>query len=284
MRLSKLTKWINLLKLIKLLCGLLFCLNAISQPSAMQSKNAYITTGAYSNHFTDAFSFTSNPACLGGVTCFQFGLLAERKWMLKELDNYGLAASFNLGSGGLGIVLQHSGDADYSEQGLELAYGKNLGRLEMGIHFGYLRDQAAGYQGIVFGSSGIGIRYHVSEKLIAGWELGLPVFGKAGKINPERGPQFFKMGFGYEMRPDLFMALQVEKSSGLPVNIICSIEYRYREQFFFSFGIKSLAGAPYFKSGWKKNRLCIQIYTMYEPVMGFSPGLALFREGKNKKG
>jgi hypothetical protein len=269
---------------MKLLCGLFICLKGMTQPFHMQSENAYITAGAYSTHFTDAFSFTSNPASLGTTGGFLSGVLAERKWMQKELDDYTLAVSCNLGRDGFGVSLKQSGDADYNEQALELAYGKNLGRMEMGIRFGYLRDKATGYPGIGFGSSGISMRFHVSEKLITGGELGLPVFGSAGKTNPEKGPSVFRMGFGYEWTTDLFLALQIVKTSGLPLNVIPSIEYRYGEQFSFSFGINSSMGSPYFKTGWKKNRLCIQLYTVYEPVLGFSPGLLLLWEGKNKRG
>jgi hypothetical protein len=249
----------------------------------MPFENAYITAGAYSKHFIDAFSFTSNPACLAGIKETLAGILTERKWMLKELESYQIASSYILGKGGIGIALQHSGDADYSEQSLELAYGKKLGHLEIGIRFDYLRDQAEGYPGLGFGSSGIGIRFHISEKLITGWELGLPVFGGAGKMNTETGPQFFRMGFGYEMRTDLFLAFQILKASGSPVHIISSLEYRFGENFFFSFGINSYADSPWFKSGWKKNRLCIQLYTSYEPVLGLSPGLVLLWEAKNRK-
>jgi hypothetical protein len=273
-----------MMRVIQILWGLLFCLKGMGQTAHAAFTHAYLTGGAYSEHFTDAFSFTSNPACLGDGHGLLSGLLAERKWMLKELDLFELSVSGILGKGGWGISIQQSGDADYSEQGLELAYGKDLGRLEMGIRFGYSRNQAAGYPPAGFGSSGIGIRFHLTEKLITGWEIGLPVFGRAGKTNPEKGPEFFRMGLGYEWRADLFLAFQVEKTSGLPVNVIPSLEYRYGEQFFFSFGINSLGGALYFKSGWKKNRLCIQLYTIYEPVLGFSPGLVLLLERKNKKG
>jgi hypothetical protein len=270
--------------MMKLLSGLIIGFNGLAQPYHLQSENAYISAGTYSTHFTDAFSFVSNPASLGTNDEFSIGILAERKWMLKELDNYALAFSGNLGNGGLGILFQKNGDENFNEQSIELAYGKNLGKLEMGIRFNYLRDKALGYQGIGFGSSGIGMRFHVSEKLITGWELGLPVFGRAGKTNPEKGPQLFKIGFGYEWRGDLFLAVQLIKSSGLPLNVISSLEYRYGEHFLFSFGINSNSGSPYFKSGWKKNRLCIQIYTVYETVLGFSPGLLLLWENKNKKG
>ncbi len=271
------------MKFIKLFGGLLFSLYGVAQPIHMPLENAYITAGAYSKHFMDAFSFTSNPACLAGIRTTLSGILTERKWMLKELDSYQIAVSCNLGKAGIGIALQQSGDADYNEQSMELAYGKHLGHLEIGIRFCYLRDQAAGYPGAGFGSSGIAIRFHVTEKLITGWELGLPVFGEAGKMNPEKGPQFFRMGFGYELRTDLFLAFQILKASGSPLHIVSSLEYRFGGNFFFSVGINSYADSPWFKSGWKKNRLCIQLYTSYEPVLGLSPGLVLLWEAKNKK-
>jgi hypothetical protein len=273
-----------MMRLVRLICVLFICLHADGQIAHVQSEYSYITGGAYSHHFRDPFSFIFNPACLGGLKNFQSGILSERKWMLKELENTGMTAGIPLGNGGLGIALQHSGDAGYHEQSLELAYGIQAGRLQIGTAFAYLLDQAIGYRAIGFGSACLGICFHVSDKLTTGWALGLPVFGVAGKTNPERGPQFFAMGFGYESMPELFMSVQLEKGAGLPVNINACIEYRYGDQFSFAFGISGLAGALFFRSGWKKGHLGVQIYTQFEPVLGFSPGIALIWEGKNRKG
>jgi hypothetical protein len=273
-----------MMRTVRLICVLLIHLQVHGQLSHVQLENSYITAGAYSHHFRDAFSFVVNPACLGEIQNFQSGLLTERKWMLKELDNAEITSCFPVRGGGLGLALQHSGDADYREQSLALAYGIKAGRLQIGTEFNYLLDQAIGYEVNSFGDALAGICFHVSDKLTAGWVLGLPVFGIAGKTNPERGPQFFNMGFGYEWRPDLFMSIQIEKESGLPVDITVYTEYRYGEQFFFAFGINGMAGAIYFKSGWKKNRLGIQIYSLFEPVLGFSPGFAIQWESKNRKG
>jgi hypothetical protein len=269
---------------MKFLYGLIISLNGMGQTYHEQTENAYITAGAYSTHFTDAFSFESNPASLGSTEGLSCGVLAERKWMLNELNNYALSFSGNLGRGGLGILFQQSGDIDFNEQSFELAYGKNLGRMDMGIRFNYLQDKASGYQRIGFGHAGVAMRFRVSEKLITGWILDLPVFGEAGKMNSEKGPEFFQMGYGYEWREDLFLAVQIVKASDLPLNVIPTIEYHYGGHFFFSLGINSNNGSPYFKSGWKKNRLCVQIFTVYEPVLGFSPGLLLLWENNNKKG
>ena len=273
-----------MMRLIGLKCILFFCLHVHGQLSHVQAESSYITGGAYSHHFRDPFSFIFNPASLGEIQNFQSGILSERKWMLKELDYTEMTVCIPLGSGGLGTALQHSGDADYNEQSFDLSYGIRAGRLQIGTGFVYSRDQASGYPAIGFGSASAGVCFHVSDKLTTGWALGLPVFGIAGKTNPEKGPQFFIMGFGYEYRPDLFMSVQVEKDAVLPVNITACIEYRYGDQFSFALGISGLAGAVYFKSGWKKHHLGIHIYTLYEPLLGFSPGLALVWDGKYRKG
>ncbi len=247
----------------------------MAQPYQLRSGTAYITTGAYSIHFTDAFSFLSNPSCLGNTSGLTAGILTERKWMLKELDNHTLAVSCSMAKGGIGGSFQYSGDADFNEQSITLAYGKNLGKVQIGIRFDYSSDKAAGYPSAGFGSSGIGMQFHLTNNFITGWEIGLPVFGTVGETNSERGPQYFRMGFGYEWGTNLFLAIQMEKISAQPMHAVCSIEYRYNRQFFFSFGINTDEGVPFFKTGWRKNRLCIQFYTDYEQVLGFSPGILL---------
>jgi hypothetical protein len=265
------------------LVSLFFSAGAHTQTIHLQSINNYFTGGGYSTHFKDAFSFNSNPACLGNMNTIYAGMLAEREWLLQELGYYGFSMAVPILKSGIGVSLKQSGDFNYNERGLELAYGKNLGPLEFGICFGYLHAKAAGYPGISFGSAGAGIRFHISEKLITGWELEVPVFTIQAKSNPEKLPQVFRMGFGYEQAPELFISVQVEKSSGLSLNVIPAIDYRYQDQFDFSFGVSSLSGALYFKSGWEKNNLCIQFYTLYVPLTGFSPGIALFWEYKKRR-
>jgi hypothetical protein len=263
-------------------CIVLFFLNGQGQTFHELPSYRYSTTGAYSLRYTDAFSCTANPASLGGISHILFGVLAENKWMLEGLNNYAFAVSFPLGARGTGIVLRQNGDEAFKERGLELNYGKNLGRLDIGIVFDYLRDQAAGYEPVHFISSGIGLRYRLNEKLATGWELGFPVSGKIGKTNPEGSPQYFRMGFGYHLEDDLFLLLQIEKQSGQPADFFGYIEYRYGDHFIFSAGISSVSGSFIFKTGWKKNRLNIQLCLMYEPVLGISPGLLLLWETKNK--
>ena len=263
-------------------CAVLFYFCGPGQTFHKLAPFGYNSTGAYSLQFTDAFSTVSNPASLGSIQHFSCGVLAENKWMLEGLNNYSFASSFPIGGDGFGIVLQQNGNDEFKEQDLELAYGKNLGKLDLGIAFNYLRDQTEGYGSTQFISSGLGLRYRISKKLMTGWDLGIAVSGKAGKTNPERAPQWFRMGFGYSMDKDLFLSLQIEKQSGLPGDFCGYIEYRYLDHLIFGAGIHSDSGSLFFKTGWRKNHLCIQFCFAYEPVLGLSPGIVLLWETKIK--
>jgi hypothetical protein len=273
------------MKWILNLCGCLLCYcPAKGQSIHMSSPNDIFQAGAYSIHFSNVFSFTANSASLAAKPGFQYGMTLEQKWLLKELNEYQLAAAIATKNAGVGILFRSSGDTDYGEREFKLAYGKSLGKLELGIFFSYLIVQISGYPDHEFATSGLGIRFHVSPKLIAGWEFSLPVFGKIGEINSETGPQSLRMGLGYEVAGDVLMAFQIIKQSGTPMNFFGSLEYQYNNKFLFSFGIDSGTGSPYFKSGWKKNQLAIQIYCSYHPILGFTPGLIFLWQVKTEKG
>lgn len=259
---------------------LFFCLSGQSQVYHEQPFSGFNSGAAYSLKYTNAFSFSDNPACLGGINHLFCGVLTTNYWMLEGLNGYAFAASFPLAGSGGGLVLQQSGDEAFKTQSLELAYGKHLGRVDMGMTFNYLRDQASGYESAQFLSAGVGLRYRVNEKLLAGWMFGFPFVGESGKTIQEKAPQYFRMGFGYHLENDLFLSFQIEKQSGQPADFSGFIEYRYGDEFIFSAGIHADTGSIVFKTGWKKNRLCIQPCLMYEPVLGFSPALMLLWETK----
>jgi hypothetical protein len=271
-------KWI-----LNLCSCILCCCCADGQVSHRSLSNDIGQAGAYSIHFNNAFSFISNAACLGARRGFECGLSLEQKWAMKELKEYQLAVTNETGRTGIGVMIRSSGDADYGEKDFKLAYGKNLGKIELGIFFNYLIEQVPGYPDHEFLRSGIGIRYHVSPKLITGWEIGMPVFGHIGETNKETGSRSFRMGMGYEVTGDILMTFQIVEQSRTPMNFFGSLEYQYNKEFLFSFGIDSGTGSPYFKSGWKKNQLGILIYSSFHPLLGFTPGLIFLWQAKSEK-
>ena len=264
--------------------GMLGVCSAEAQVFHERVKSAYITGGAYSEQFTDAFSFTGNPAVLGTARSGRLALSAERRWMLKELDYYQLAGSFPAGSGGIGFQFHYTGDADYNESALAMAYGKNLGSVSLGLQLRYEVYHAAGYGNKPDGSVTLGLRFHPAEKLYAGLVFSSTVFERKEQANPEKGPGDYIMGFGYEASAGVLISIQFIKEAGIPLNLIGCIDYRWSDQFFASLGMETNSASPYIKAGWRKNQLTIEWFTAYHAALGFTPGLVLLWEGKKKSG
>jgi hypothetical protein len=245
-------------------------------------RSVYLTGGAYSGHFTDAFSFTGNPAVLGSVKTGGAGFSSERRWMLKELDAYRLAGSFAAGGGGIGLLFQYTGDPADQETALALAYGKGLGKISCGLQFRYDQIRIAGYGRSGNGSVMLGVRFHPAEKIYAGFCFSLSLPGGKRAANARKTAAADQIGIGYEISALVFLSLQVVRESGLPVNVIGCIDYHWSDQFFAALGIESISSSPYAKGGWKKNRLTIEIFTAFHVELGFTPGIVFFWEGKNK--
>jgi hypothetical protein len=261
---------------------LLFYLNGDCQIYHPLLSAGFNTSGVYSLKNANVFSFSDNPASLGGADHLLGGAMVMNYWMLQGLNAWRVAMSFPMAASGIGMMLEQSGDELYKEQNLELAYGKRLGKMDIGIGFDFINARAAGYGSIPFVSGVMGLRFHVDEKITAGWALGLPFLGYSGKTNSEKAPQYFRMGFGYQIEKDLLISFQVEKQPGIVADIFGCIEYGYLDHFIFSVGVHSAEGSFVFIAGWKKNRLSIEPCLLYEPVPGFSPGLMLLWEAKNK--
>ncbi|MDP4130184.1 MAG: hypothetical protein Q8918_08230 [Bacteroidota bacterium] len=209
-------------------------------------------------------------------------LSTERRWMLKDLDFSRLACSFSAGQGGMGFLFHYTGNSDYQETAMAMSYGKNLGRISLGIQFRYDQDHIPGYSTRSDGSAMLGILFHPVEKIYAGMAFSTSLFANTAYINPEKYAGNYDMGLGYEVSPMVFLSVQLEKEAGLPMNLTGCLDYRWSEQFYASAGVSSISGSPFIKAGWKKNQLTIEIFTAYHLVLGFTPGIVFFWERKNK--
>ncbi len=257
-----------------------YCTNAQVFHESMNS--VYLTGGAYSQHFTDAFSFTANPSVLGLDRNMLLAVSTEDRWMLKELAYYQGAFSLPAGKGGLGMYFHFSGDPDYSESGISIGYGKDLGKISLGIQCAFDQEHVSYYGSRSYGSAGFGMLVHLNEKVLAGLTIGNTFLDKTAGSNPERGSGDFTMGFGYEISPEVFVSLQLRKSWDLPLEAIVSLDYRFAASFFATLGIASGSSSPYVKAGWEKGLLSVAVFTAYEIALGFTPGLVILWELKKK--
>lgn len=240
------------------------------------SNEGYSAVGTYSRHFTDVFSFCVNQASLSEAKNTVAGIFSERRFMLKELTIYSAAIAKPMLSGGMAITADFTGNKDYSQTKIGLAYGRALGeKLALGIQFNYNRMHISGYGNAGSVDVEIGSILHLTEKLHAGWHVYNPFVTKAGHYSTERFPSVYTIGLGYEVTEQLLINTVVEKEENRPVKVNVAMHYALMKQFFLRGGIASAEGLSFIGAGisWKNFRT--DAFASWHPRLGFSPSLLL---------
>ena len=232
--------------------------------------------GAYSNHHIDVFSFHANPAALVKLSSSSAGVYSERRFLLKELSLYNLAAAVPTHSGNFGLDARYYGFADYNETQLGIAYARNLGtKADVGIQFNYYTVKIAGYGNAPAINFEIGTILHLTDKLNAGLHVYNPVGGKLGKNGEEKLPFIYSGGFGYEASEKFFFGIEIEKEEDKPVNVNAGLQYKFLTQLQARAGVSTATSSMYsgIGLGWRSVRL--DVTASYHPQLGITPGLLI---------
>jgi len=244
----------------------------------------YLSLGAYSSNFTDAFSFTCNQAILSSQRGINAGCYGERRFALKELDFYSLALSFPAVSGTVGLQMNYSGFAAYNESKLGIAYGRKLGKMiDIGIQFDYNLFHASGYgnTGTVNGEAGILL--HPAEKIHIGLHIYNPFGGSIGKNTGEKLASIYRFGIGYEASQQVCMHVEIIKEENIPVHVNAGLQYVFARQFFAGIGIETSSNSPYGCVGLRRKNFRIDLSAAYHLRLGFSPAIVFLFQYQNKK-
>jgi len=272
-------------------CCCLFLLLLLINPVIAQMLRSslpvnYSTTGTYSQHFTDVFSFTKNQASLSRTKNVTAGFYAEKRFMLQELKAFSAAVGFPCWQGGAGIAIDYTGFANYSESHTGLAYGKSLGaKIDLGVQFNYNRISVAGYGSAAAINFEIGAIFHLTDKINAGCHIYNPVGGKFSNSPGEKLSSIYSFGTGYETSEKLYVGAEIIKEENQTVDFNVSIHYAFEKQFFIRGGISSAVGNYFAGAGllWKNIRL--DMAADWHPKVGLTPSLLMiFILTKDKSG
>jgi len=265
---------------------LLFASVFLSQPVPAQAVHLPVGSGytkatAYSQQFSDAFSFSVNQASLAGIKTASAGVYSEHRFLLKSLSQYSAAVVLPTNSGAFGFKADYFGQPAYNESALGLAYGRSLGdKAAVGVQFNYLATKASGYghAGLVnFSVSGL---VHLTSQLSAGMQAYNPVGAGWGKEGLERLPAIYSFGLGYDASPQVFVGAEVEKAENQPVGVNIGMHYRVAEKLVVRAGMQSATAAYYFGGGVRLNRLRVDATATLHPYLGLTPGLLLLYSSK----
>jgi hypothetical protein len=271
-------KWVIFLLSVSL------AINSFGQVLRKPLATTYTSSGAYSNHHADAFSFAANAAALAQLENSMAGIYTERRFMLAALSHYNTAIAITTASGNVGLKADYFGYSEYNESQLGLAYARKLGKkVNAGVEFNYNGISMAGYGNASAISFSIGSIFHLSDVLQAGIQLYNPVGGKFGKEQPEKLPALYTIGLGYEPSDLVFISVEIIKEEAQPVNAKAGVQYQFIPQLLARIGVETATTSLWAGIGllWKSYRL--DIATSYHPQLGISPGLLLLYNFKKKE-
>jgi hypothetical protein len=243
----------------------------------------YISLTAYSIHQNDPFSFAANQAALAGSKQTGIGIYGEQRYLLTATGAYAAAVAVPTAMGNFGIRLNYAGFKNFNESGAGLAYAKRLGKqIDIGIQFNYYSYRVPAYTNASSVNVEAGLLYHFSDKLNGGIHVYNPTGSKLGKSGEERLPAIYKFGLGYDASDNFFTAIEMLKEEDKPVTINAGFQYLFARQFFVKGGFISETSAVYVGAGIGWTNVRIDVATSYHPQLGFSPGILLIANFKNK--
>ena len=248
---------------------------SFSQSLRYAVASRYAGMGAYSRNFVDPLSVLSNQAALANIRSVSAGIHGEKRFLLEELGSYSLSLCLPLSSGGVGLSARYFGYPDFNETQIGVAYGKSLGKVDIGIQINLHALKLLRYGADMLVNFEAGAIFHISEQLHAGFHLYNPTGSKFGKDLSEKLSSAYSAGFGYEASDKLLVSAQIIKEEDKPVHINVGLQYVFEEKVFARVGLETEATHLYFGFGFKWNLCRIDVTASYHPQLGVTPGIML---------
>jgi hypothetical protein len=259
------------------------CVHGHSQAIHYSSGVTYTGLGAYSQQFTQAFSFLSNQAALSHLARKSAGMYTEKRFGMAALALHTASAAMPVKGGGVGLALQFAGFPAFHESRVALAYGKELGTGSLGLQCNYHQVYMAGYGSDAAIGFELGALWSLTPKLVAGVQVANPLGGKFFQNRQEKLAAVYQLGAGYQASEQVCISGRLIKEENRPLNVLAGIQYNIvSNRLFAQFGMASATAAPFFGTGWQWRNCRMDVVLHYHPQLGFSPGLLLIFYGKQK--
>ncbi|RZK36235.1 MAG: hypothetical protein EOO61_10680 [Hymenobacter sp.] len=240
-----------------------------------QPLNPLLSSGAYSQHHTDAFSFTTNQAALATTTAFTTGIYGERRFMLDGLGWYQGAVVLPTKSGNFGLKGTRFGKENNIETELGLAYGRKLNdNIAIGAAFNYYTQEIPLYGSWNAMTIEGGILMKINEQVKAGIHIYNPNGSTLGK-NGETLPAIFTIGAGYEASEQVIITAEVQKVENEKINCRAGLSYYFDKKLYAKAGLSSANSLWAFGAGVKLEAFSLEVQTSYHQQLGLTPGIAL---------
>ena len=213
-----------------------------------------------------------------------FLLSAEQRFILNDLNNFGVGFAMPTTSGTFGVSVHYFGFEEFNQSKIGLSYARKLmEKLSVGIQFDMVSTQIAEYGNKNLFTFEIGVQSELIENLLLGFHLYNPV--KLEIIEDEFLPTILRAGLTYTASKKLLLHAELEKDFDFPFIFKSGIEYELVNDFWLRIGVQTNPTALSFGLGYQlKNGLRFDLASNYHQELGITPSIGVgFDFIKNKK-
>lgn len=266
--------------LIVLMAAFFYCnANIFYTPAGTKSTSL----GNQVSNTTDVFSAQNNPAGLGFVKDFGFGLFSERRFLVSGLDLMNASIALPTKTGTFGISANFFGRKEYNEKMMGLSFGKAFGKkFSTGLKFNYLNYAIQEYGQRNLFTFDVGFQYLSNKKVLIGAHLFNPTPIELEKVYGEKIATIMRLGLAYMPVKKLTLLGEIEKDLVFQPNIKFGIEYQIAEKFFLRGGFNSYPLRGTFGFGVHLKQFNLDAGGNYHSFLGITPQLSLSYAFKKK--
>lgn len=210
-------------------------------------------------------------------------MYSEKKY-LTDIDLFLLTICIPFNNNGMGLMFQHFGNSIYNERITGINYGKNFGKMNVGLLFQNIRVKIQGSPPVSLIQTGISSTLKISDNFFLGINIINPRFySKVGK-DKLQGASSFSLILGCQASSVAYVGLESKKEAGRPLSVLFTLQYHFAEKFSGGFNWNTSSNQPYVCIGWQSKLFLIEAGSGYHSVLGPSPTICfIYKRNRNIK-
>ncbi len=239
---------------------------------------------APSDNINDITAILSNQAAGLTIEGLNYGILAEKKFMINELNQLVFFASKNYGKNAATIIQDYNGFPESYCMQTSLGYTKYVSdNTSLGVRFNYLLRHIKGN----INSKSIGGEISLKQKLAKDLQTGLIIINPQSFFSKKNfkltdNECCYKWGLLYDVSKQFYVFLDFIKPEEKKLGIVsgCAYSFNKKVEAMYSFSANEMSNRLSF--GFNLNKMKIKLMSSFHPELGMSTSIMLLSNMSSK--
>ena len=240
----------------------------------------YLSSARFNEKFVSCMNASYNPSLIPHLKTLEAGVYSEKKY-LTDIDLFLLTLCIPFNNNGVGLMFQHFGNSIYNERISGLNYGKNFGKINIGLLFQNIRVKIQGSPPISIIRTGISSTLKISDNFFSGINIINPRFNSKKEKDKLHAAASFSLVLGWQVSSVAYAGFESRKDEGRPLTVLFTLQYHFAEKFKGGFNWNTYSNQPYVCLGWQSKLFLIEAGSSYHSVLGPSPTICfIYKKSK----